>query len=107
MKPFFSAKANRKDQLAARVLVCLFALLFFISAAVSALPSFSAATGLMTENGLAGYSTEPSTQPNKHESAIKQFSDRPSPSKTSSPKPSSETDDPLPTPSVGAEKISL
>lgn len=84
MFDFLSARTGRKDQAAARTGICLFALLFFVLAALSSLPSPDRLTAFLAENGLAGY-TEASEDEHLHEKALQQFTDRPENAQTSTP----------------------
>lgn len=87
MFSFLSCRKHRSDQVAARAVICLFALLFFISAALSALPSFSALSSLtdfLADKGLAGYTAEAQTEaPNEFSEALESYTDRPFPAQTS------------------------
>lgn len=85
MFPFLSTKTHHKDQVAARSGICLFALLFFLSAALSALPSLGSLTEQLAEKGLAGYAEETTESSDRHEKALKEFTDRPIADKTSNP----------------------
>lgn len=88
MFPFLSTKNHRKDQVAARLGICIFALLFFLCAALSALPSFGLFTDWLSQKGVAGYadrSVEQDESSDRHEGALKQYTDRPLDEETSAP----------------------
>lgn len=84
MFDFLSARSGSKDQAAARTGICLFALLFFVLAALSSLPSPDRLTALLSEKGLAGY-VEASQDERLHEKALQQFTDRPASEQTTAP----------------------
>lgn len=84
MIDFLSARGCRKDQAAARTGICLFALLFFLFAALSSLPSPDRLTAFLSEKGLAGYAVATEDE-QLHEEALQQFTDRPESASTSAP----------------------
>lgn len=84
MFPFLSPKTNRKDQAVARSGICLFALLFFLCALLSSLPSFGSLTEFLSEKGLAGYTSAADARSDEHSAALSRFSDRPLKERTSS-----------------------
>lgn len=87
MFAFLSPKSNRRDKVAARAVVCLFALIFFLCAALSALPPLSAITDFLAEAGLSGYGIAADEHSDAHDEAIEHFSDRPIEYETQSNEP--------------------
>lgn len=83
MFEFLSTRTHRKDQVAARFCICLFALLFLLCAALSSLPSYGRLTDALSQNGLAGFSEESDPPSQTHEEALKEFTDRPVSEETS------------------------
>lgn len=87
MVSFLSAREHRKDQLAARIVICVFALIFLLCAALSALPSFDSLSSFLSDSGLAGYAAVSEAEDNAatHSEVLEQFTDRPIESGTSTP----------------------
>lgn len=106
MFTFLSPKTHRKDQVIARGGICLFALFFFLCAALSALPSLGSVSDLLSQNGLAGYTAQSDNRSDRHREAIKQFTDRPASDQTSSDT-TDEVPSVAPTPAVSAEHTAL
>lgn len=84
MLAFLSTQTHRKDQVVARTCICLFALLFFICAALSAFPSLASVNDYFTQNGLAGYTENEDKSTDRYDGALKQFTDRPNSRETGS-----------------------
>lgn len=84
MFPFLSTKTNRKDKVAARLGICLFALLFFLCALLCSLPSLDGIGETLARYGLAGYAETSDERSDRLNGALEQFTDRPTSDGTSS-----------------------